>query len=823
MALNSANKNYFQFVKGIVTEASPLNRPENTSIDEQNFELFLQGYRKRRKGLSAEDVNQGQVSPTLASLARGSMPTMDTFRWDNPGNIADISFVLAKDGSQVVLWQEVSGKFNSYTSTYDVIDLYDYRSASATSRADIDNMRIEYTQGNGQCFIVGGLIDAISLEWDSSNSDIIIRRLTFFERDLDGLVDGSEGSSEPTSLSLNHKYNLWNQGWPDGYITQYFTAVSRYPSNAQVWFYGKRVDPSTGNEIFDSTFLQMQDFGNANAPRGRIMKNIYNHDENYVTYNIANATAVSWNNATKEFTITTQDPHGLAVSDLILMLNANLTIFNGIGYTNYDISGNWFVNAVPSTTTFTILDSSLANTATSWSFTDAGSVSVALPGSIAGTLPPYWDATNTKRYSKVEFFANRLWLAGLDDDRYGRRLYFSQIATDKVKLTRLHQDADPTSEHISDLLPTDGGFVSLPDIGNVLGMEVFGRYLLVFADNGVWAIGPGDGREFRADDYSVKELTRADLVHPRAIVKTGSNVMYWTTEGIYAVVANEVSGEPEIANLTKNTIHSLYKDVLKNNTFDVRGVFDKVENRIFWMYNDTTSELWDPTYAKNWQASKILIADLSIGAFYKYTLYEPNSTYSDFQPVALETSKEFIDNKSYVRMLVRCTIPGEPNPELLWFTFSNDQTFTDFSDFVTTGWAPPVWLDTSYEIMQDAMRKKFANYIYCYFNRTEDTAVDDGSGNFNLTVPSSCFMSVRWDWAGSAISGKYSQTQQVYRLGRFLPPGSAGSWDNGFPVVVTKNKVRGTGKSFYIHFEGEDYKDVQLLGWAIEIQGVTKV
>ena len=43
--------NYNSFSGGIITEASPLTFPDGASLDEANFELTKQGYRKRRKGL----------------------------------------------------------------------------------------------------------------------------------------------------------------------------------------------------------------------------------------------------------------------------------------------------------------------------------------------------------------------------------------------------------------------------------------------------------------------------------------------------------------------------------------------------------------------------------------------------------------------------------------------------------------------------------------------------------------------------------------------------------------------------------------------------
>jgi hypothetical protein len=48
----------------------------------------------------------------------------------------------------------------------------------------------------------------------------------------------------------------------------------------------------------------------------------------------------------------------------------------------------------------------------------------------------------------------------------------------------------------------------------------------------------------------------------------------------------------------------------------------------------------------------------------------------------------------------------------------------------------------------------------------------------------------------------------------FIDDGSIG-FDNGFPLVVAKSKVRGRGKVLQLKFESEDGKDMQLAGWSI--------
>lgn len=77
---------------------------------------------------------------------------------------------------------------------------------------------------------------------------------------------------------------------------------------------------------------------------------------------------------------------------------------------------------------------------------------------------------------------------------------------------------------------------------------------------------------------------------------------------------------------------------------------------------------------------------------------------------------------------------------------------------------------------------------------------------------SSLKMQARWDWANASSSQKFSQEVQVYRNVR---PNSGSA--AGFPIVVTKNKVRGKGRALQLRFSSESGKDAEIVGWGIWI------
>lgn len=55
MSRAETTKLYRTFVKGMITEASPLTYPEDASYDEDNMILYRKGNRSRRLGIDFED------------------------------------------------------------------------------------------------------------------------------------------------------------------------------------------------------------------------------------------------------------------------------------------------------------------------------------------------------------------------------------------------------------------------------------------------------------------------------------------------------------------------------------------------------------------------------------------------------------------------------------------------------------------------------------------------------------------------------------------------------------------------------------------------
>jgi hypothetical protein len=148
-------------------------------------------------------------------------------------------------------------------------------------------------------------------------------------------------------------------------------------------------------------------------------------------------------------------------------------------------------------------------------------------------------------------------------------------------------------------------------------------------------------------------------------------------------------------------------------------------------------------------------------------------------------------------------------------TFSKfDNTgYADWFSFNGVGYGYNSFVETGYELHNDAMRRKESVRVFCFFRRTED---DPG------TPETSCTLRTKWDWTANGNSNRWSPEFEAYRPPKILTTTTA-DLESGFPVVVSNNKVRGHGKAVQFRFgTSEIGKNFDLLGWSVLYAGNTK-
>lgn len=389
-----------------------------------------------------------------------------------------------------------------------------------------------------------------------------------------------------------------------------------------------------------------------------------------------------------------------------------------------------------------------------------------------------FDTSTDARPSAVATYAQRVWYAGVEEQGWNTNFYYTQLIESEKQYGRCYQTNDPTSEHLSDVLPTDGGVLKIPEVGKVITMRPLGNSLLIFAENGVWAISGGEGAGFKATDFSISKLSEVQSLGAESFITATNAIMWWSIDGIYA--AQVQNDQVTIQNLTEQTIQTFYEAIPSQSRHYAQGFYNPEANTIQWVYRSTSNADVDTRYNYN----RILTFDLTLQAFYPWTIEE------------LASAPAYING-------VISTLVGD-NQKFLYFTSKlvsgttysftwSDETDTTFTDWVTvdsTGIDFSSYFVAGYTLYGGAVRDVQSNYVTFFL---EDET------NASLKVRG------RFDFSNAADSGKWSLLQQAYK--------DTNRAD--FDVHTTRLKLRGEGLALQIYGESETGKPFTLLGWGI--------
>ena len=740
MAKASANVVYNNFTGGLITEASPLNFPENAAQTIDNVLLSRDGRIKRRLGI---DYEAGYaITDTSKATTTFDYHAVTSFRWDNVGNNASISVGVIQIGNE--LW--FTDLFATSPSATLLNGGASIRLNASTVGSDINgNEIISFAPALGVLVFASKEMESpYYLEYNSAADTFSASKIDIDVRDQWGVEDSLAIDERPTLLSDEHEYNLKNQGWPDDKI-----ALVAFPSNADIWTIGK-----DSSDNFSKALLLKQEFGNTPAPKGRYILDAFNRGASRL---------------------------------------------------------------------------------------EQSSVAV-LPNDV-----------ENGRLSAVGFYASRIWYSGVESDvadgtetspDYTGYLFFSQILKSKADLGKCYQSADPTSEHDSLLVPSDGGFVVIPEASRIYRVEPVQDRLVIFAENGIWEVRGSDST-FAADDFQVGKISNIGVTNGRAVVNAEGQLLYWSKGGIYALVPDANTGGFKPQNVSETTIQSYYLDIPSVGKANAEGFYDVGSRQVRWLYNDSDS--YNGVTLK-YKYNRELILDLTLSAFSTITINEidtespfvagylstPNFvTVSETQVVVVgeeivQVGTEDVTATTVVRsrgVSTRKYLTIIPSATTYSFTLSNYNSF-DFLDWKIkdgVGVDAAAVLETGDSTFGDIMRNKQITYLVAHFDRTETEFVDN-AGVLELNNPSGCLIQARWSFSDSGNSGKYGNSFQAYRFNRnFISGGSGTAFDYGHSVITTKNKIRGRGKAIRFRITTEAGKDLQLIGWAISVTGTTNV
>lgn len=732
MPRSIANKNYRTFVKGLITEASPLTYPENASIAEDNCVIFRKGNRTRRLGFKEEESSQ------ISGFTFSKTDKTETYSWEAVNETGEIDLVVQRVGNFVYFYDHVSEGLGAEKLSTEI----DLRLYALTPGTDLSSSLVSFASGKGYLFIVGEKMEPVSVEYVSSSS-LTVREIPIQIRDFVGVDDGLANDDEPSTLSDEHHYNLRNQGWVtpnkgsttgssvgynpfgtpivtgnagSGPIADYKSRVGVYPGNNKQWWVGKlevddtaRTPPLTAGD-FDPDVLEDTFFGNTRAPRGHFILRAFNRDRS-------------------------------------------------------EVSG----------------------------------------------VPNIPTETYTTRPNAVSFYSGRVWFG------HESTLYYSQTLLDYRQAGNCFQEADPTSEAISDLIATDGGVIPLPEVQNIKRLYPLGGGILVFAENGLWFVGGGSKGGFSATDIAVNKLSSNGILGKETLVEADGTIYWWSPAGIMSMkqssgLFGSQEGSFDRVNISETTIQSFYNNKISQEAKKhAKGIYDPLRNLVQWLFvggenQDDTVQFFN----------RVLNLDITLQAFYPWTIESRSNTpyitgvFSRKLVKQIEaagiTTQEGTDT---FNTLIKYTF-AEPHSSNLFKLNFGDFSSREFSDFdhFNGGIAYTSFMETGYEILEDLMRDKHQNYAFFYFRRTDPPGNSDGT-------PSSCYVQTKWDWSRNESTNRWSRKYQACRVTKR---------NEDAAIISIKHLTRGHGRALQMRFESsETGKTFDLLGWASHYTGNTEV
>ena len=847
--MQSVDKKYFVFNKGINTEAPLVAWPEGFTIDEQNFDLLPDGSRRRRLGLSYEAGTNEQYFTSAGATGICDAGTK-LYRWRNVNNDDSINLIVMQVGSMLHMWEDPRNgamglplyEFNLLPYKVSFVDPEDPSQTTYTpSDYDVQRMTVSMTEIDGYLIVAGKHIEPIRISLVDGTLEG--EAIECIERDMFGLDDGVAVDVTPTALSDSHRYNLYSRGWPQDNIDAYFTSKGVYPSKNMLHFKGMRRQTEAdftdedGIKIFSPDKLEAELFQNMSAPQGHITRNIFNRrvgigslGQATVIKTIASVDTV--NVTQSRITVTSQDAeHGVTVGNQIEVTGLKLKFSVAFVKKNKLIEG-----------VFTVVDVTDGNT-----FTFEVPISVMDPGwtylstvetgqySIGGTISTSYVGTEPSetRFSIVAGFQGRIFFGGCPDKRLSDRIYFGRSVETASDIGKCYQEADPTSEFISDLIPTDGGSILIPNLGVLKALVPYGRVLLVFASDGVWAIGPGEGGVFSAVGYSVEKISDQGCLSGDSVIVADNVPMFWSEGGIYALMQDENSGFLSAKNLTQDTINGLYNSIRWQEKTRTKVAYDPTRKRVFWLYNSRLVNPNDgnaPRTALNEQSSTTvtplgilddtdtpritydttLVLDLRLGAWTRWR-FDIDATRPLRDIACLGSTYSTDTTNGAIRFICQ-----DENTQRMYIGQLTDITYRDW------GQISDAYIYTGPDSIGEPERLKYAPYVHVFMRKEIPEAVvieQDVLGGtpispyrvINLTVAvrnPSIYMQPRWDWARELDSGKIPNYIQVYREVRPNP--------NSFGLIVTKNKVRGRGRNLFLAFKAGTDSPAWIDGWTVK-------
>jgi hypothetical protein len=748
------------FIRGLITEASPLNFPDSASLDEENFELNRDGTRDRRLGMDFEGGYTLRAAPSPFSSVDPSNSVV--YKWIAVNGNADLNLLVVQSNRSLDFYD--LGFTNISTSGYK---------GRVTIPTFPENKQFSFTSAEGRLVVAAGAPSIAIVEYDGTTFTITYTEILV--RDVWGVEETSLAlyETDPTYRSAvnppSHVYNLQNQSWgiprknAAGTLADptsvYLTDLGVYPSNSETVWPGLQFQPVSGGttpyeRIFPNLYTEVLGAGE------RAAKGYYTI--NLLTRGASRAAAFVANKA--------KYPQLVAASVAIPTDSTSggaslVTEFAGrVWYAGFEGAVSGGDKRSPNLGNF-ITFSQLVR-----SRQDFGKC--------------YQDGDPTSREGNVlvDTDGGFIRITGAN-----RIMGMATIGTSLIVL------ADNGVFAVTG--GSDYGFTAtnykvdrLSAVGCISGLSIVteGARVFFWSEDGIYGIA-GE----KLGGLAVTSLTERTI---QTMYDAIPNEVKAKTSGIYDAVAKKVRW------LYKQDVLFSASSVTKELIFDV-GINAFYINRI----------------------SRSLTNQVEIVGLFAAEALQRGSVQTDVtvlnDPVVVVGDPVYVRDTvrqsgiQAARYLVAVTVGGNS-----FFTIASylNTKFKDWEAIDGVGVDAKAYVLTGVSTAGDSGIAKQIPYLMMHFHRTEKGVAAD----FTPANPSGCLVRSQWDWSTSPISNKWSPLFQAYRQERALFIEDLGDdFDNGFSVVTTKNKIRGRGKAFSLYMESEPLKDCRILGWRLSLNG----
>jgi len=406
------------------------------------------------------------------------------------------------------------------------------------------------------------------------------------------------------------------------------------------------------------------------------------------------------------------------------------------------------------------------------------------------------------------FSNGRVFFAGTSAAAYNSKIFFSQVVEATNQYGKCYQTNDPTAETLFDLLPTDGGVISIPDAGTIFKLFAVPQFLIVFAANGVWSISGSLAAGFTANDYTVSKISPIGSISATSFVDVAGFPVWWNADGIYQLGASgQDKNVPQVQSLSYGKIKKFYDTIPQRSKLNARGAYNYVSMTIQWLFRSTEAS----TPVQDYTFDRVLNINTLTGAFYPWTISNATASITSVVVVqgtaGVQTTDNVVDATvqnvidASANQVVRFNVSGltSATPVFKYFTavingstfdfvFSEafDATYLDWSSNLT-----PVdynsYFVSGYKVRGQAIRKWQPVYIRIFSRNDTDT---------------SYLIRGLWDYAGDIASARWSSQQLITES------------DSDFSSLSKRIKLRGHGLTLQFKVESVSGSSFDLIGWA---------